>query len=143
MIVLCRVQLLLDYLGFPPHTLSIPVLTEAMDSSWRLNLNNQATETLGRNMCVFKIGPLHLIHTYKASKYLTLGGGHLCKESLRHLCSLHLVLNLLVDRSADIENTTVRPQPSVSCNWGQSRLKREREERQKADNEIGFKCEPQ
>lgn len=61
----------------------------------------------------------------KATEYLTLGGGHLCKQGLRHLGPLHLVLNLLVDRSIDIENTTVRPQSSVSCNWGQSRLIRD------------------
>ena len=56
-------------------------------------------------MCVFKIGH---------QKYLTLGDGNFSKQSLRHLGSLHLVLNVLVDRSAHIEYTAVCPQPSVS-----------------------------
>lgn len=51
MIVLCRVQLLLDYLGFPPHTPATSALTEESDSSEKLNLNNLAGETL--NVRVF------------------------------------------------------------------------------------------
>ena len=50
MIVLCRVQLLLDYPGFPPHTPATPALTVEMDSSEKLNLNNLAGEIL--NVCL-------------------------------------------------------------------------------------------
>lgn len=56
-------------------------------------------------------------------RYLTLGGGHLGKQRLRHLGPLHLVLNLLVDGGADVENAAVCPQHSVSAHWGQSGLR--------------------
>lgn len=126
--MLCRVQLLVDYLGFPPHTVAIPALTGEMDSSQMLNLSNLSSEMIRRNTCVFKNWTSSSDANRRASGYLTLGGGHLCKQGLRHLGSLHLVLDLLVDGGADVENTTVCPQPSVCCDWGQSRLKRERQE---------------
>lgn len=123
MIVLCRVQLLLDYLGFPPHTPATSALTEESDSSEKLNLNNLAGETL--NVRVFNAWAQETI------RYLTLGGGNLCEQSLGHLGSLHLMLNLLVDRSAYFENAAVRPQRPVSCDWGQSSLKRDGQEDKK------------
>lgn len=61
-------------------------------------------------------------------EYLTLGDSNFCKQSLRHLGSLHLMLNLFVDGGVDIENTAVCPQPSVTCDWRQSCLQRDTEE---------------
>lgn len=57
--------------------------------------------------------------------YLTLGDGNLCKQSLRDLGPLHLMLNLVIDGGADIQNTAVCPQPSVTCDWRQSGLQKD------------------
>ena len=40
--------------------------------------------------------------------YLALGGGHLREQSLGHLGSLHLLLDLVIDGGVDVEDAALR-----------------------------------
>lgn len=88
------------------------------------NFEQSGGRVIRHNISVPNNEHLH-VHTC-SHHYLALGGGHLCKQSLWHFCSLHLMLDLLIDGGADIENTAVCSQTSVYCNWWQSGLKQQR-----------------
>lgn len=40
--------------------------------------------------------------------YLTLGGGHLSEERLRHFGPLHLLLDLVINGGVDVEDAALR-----------------------------------
>lgn len=55
--------------------------------------------------CVYKNGNQSL--SQRLGLYLTLGGGHLGKQSLGHLGSLHLLLDLVIDGGVDVEDAAL------------------------------------